>query len=230
MEFVQKGKKASYAASFSYLNIDDKNLKRIQESLKKFQAVSVREYHGLEILNKIGIQGTWVLDPVFLLSKEDWIKLMSPFTKTENFLLIYDFEKNNELKEFALQYAKEKNLRIYAINDTYPLNYVDKNFNNAGPREFISLIYHCDAFISNSFHGTAFSIIFNKPVFVFNRHRHKVNSRMESLMSMMNLKKFIIEDESMYQTALKANFNYGEINSIIKAETIKSKHFINQLL
>lgn len=108
MEFVQKGKKASYAASFSYLNIDDKNLKRIQESLKKFQAVSVREYHGLEILNKIGIQGTWVLDPVFLLSKEDWIKLMSPFTKTENFLLIYDFEKNNELKEFALQYAKEK--------------------------------------------------------------------------------------------------------------------------
>lgn len=230
LEFVHKGKKASYAASFSYLDIDDMNLKRIQKSLKKFQAVSVREYHGLEILNKIGVQGTWVLDPVFLLSQEEWIKLMTPFSKTEKYLLIYDFEKNKDLKEFALLYAKEKNLKIYAINDTYPLAYADRNFNNAGPKEFISLIYHCDAFISNSFHGTAFSIIFNKPVFVFNRHRHKVNSRMESLMSLFNLKNFIINDKSMYETSIKASIDYEEVNSIIKAETIKSKQFISQLL
>lgn len=155
---------------------------------------------------------------------------MTPFSKTEKYLLIYDFEKNKDLKEFALLYAKEKNLKIYAINDTYPLTYADRNFNNAGPKEFISLIYHCDAFISNSFHGTAFSIIFNKPVFVFNRHRHKVNSRMESLMSLFNLKNFIINDKSMYETSIKASINYEEVNSIIKAETIKSKQFISQLL
>lgn len=230
LEFVQKGEKASYAASFSYLDIDSNNLTRIQKSLEKFKAVSVREYHGLKILEKMNIPGTWVLDPVFLLSTENWKSLMSDFSKKEKFLLIYDFEKNALLKDFAIEYAKQKKLKIYSINDTYPLQYADRNFNNAGPKEFLSLIYNCDAFISNSFHGTAFSIIFNKPVFVFNRHRHKVNSRMESIMSLFELNEFIINDKTEFQKAINATFNFNKINSIKEKETTKSKQFIDQLL
>jgi hypothetical protein len=230
LEFVQKGEKASYAASFSYLDIDSNNLRRIQKSLEKFKAVSVREYHGLKILEKINISGTWVLDPVFLLSTKDWKKLMTNFCKTEKYLLIYDFEKNELLKDFAIEYAKQKNLKIYSINDTYPLPYADRNFNNAGPKEFLSLIYNCDAFISNSFHGTAFSIIFNKPVFVFNRHRHKVNSRMESIMTLFELNEFIINNKTEFKKAINTDFNFDQINSIKEKEIVKSKQFINLLL
>lgn len=230
LEFVKTGKKASYAASFSYLNIDAQNKARIRTSLESFAAVSVRESHGLNILNDMKIKGTWVLDPVFLLNRDEWKELMIPLSKTEEYVLVYDFEKNRELKEFAIQYAKEKNMKIYSINDTYPLPYANRNFGNAGPKEFLSLIYNCDAFISNSFHGTAFSIMFNKPVFVFNRHRHQVNSRMESIMTLFKLNNFILTDRTQYLTAINATFDFEQINKIIEQEVEKSIFFINSLL
>lgn len=228
LDFVRKGKKVSYAASFSYINIDGENKKRIKRLLDDFTAVSVREYQGVDILKEIGVESEWVLDPVFLLSIEDWKAIMCPFNKKEKYLLVYDFEKNKKLKDFALRYAKEHKLEIYSINDTYPLFYADKNFNNAGPIDFLTMIYNCDAFISNSFHGTAFSIMFNKPVFVFNRHRHKVNSRMESLMTLFGLSDCIEPSSDNIKVYCKY-FDYNRINSIIEKERKKSYSFITNL-
>lgn len=229
LDFVTKGKKASYAASFSYTNIDDNNKTRIKNLLKDFSAISVREYHGVNILSEIGIDSKWVLDPVFLISKNEWKTFIPAYNKKEKYLLIYDFEGNTSLKKFAIDYAKEYDLKIYSINDTYPRLYADKNFNGAGPIEFLTMIYHCDAFISNSFHGTAFSIIFNKPVFVFNRHRHKVNSRMESLMTIFQLKECIEPDSSQIKY-INNYFDFKKINQILDSERNKSLNFINALL
>lgn len=143
-----------------------------------------------------------------LLSAEQWEEMMVPTASTEDYLLIYDFEDNQELKLFAKEYARRHNLKIYAIADTYPLLYADKNFMKAGPKEFVSMIYHCKAFISNSFHGTAFSILFNKPVFVFNRHRHKVNSRMQSLMTLFGLNDCILTSQKEWEAAYDYPFNF----------------------
>lgn len=230
LDFVKKGYKASYAASFSYLDIDSENKARIKTSLDNFDAVSVREVHGLSILKDMEIEGTWVLDPVFLLSAEQWEEMMAPTASTEDYLLIYDFECNQELKLFAKEYARRHNLKIYAIADTYPLLYADKNFMKAGPKEFVSMIYHCKAFISNSFHGTVFSILFNKPVFVFNRHRHKVNSRMQSLMTLFGLNDCILTSQKEWKAAYDYLFNFSYINSIKETELVKSKAFIDNLL
>ena len=57
---------------------------------------------------------------------------------------------------------KKYGLKIYSINDALPRFYADKNFTNVGPKDFIGLIYNCSLFLSNSFHGTAFSLIFHK--------------------------------------------------------------------
>ena len=230
LEFVKQGHKASYAASFSYLNIDTRNKVRIKKSLETFDAVAVREYHGLNILESMNIKGTWVLDPVFLLSAEQWKQLMVSEIIKEDYLLIYDFERNEELKHFAKEYAHGNHLKIYAIADTYPLLYADKNLMKAGPKEFVSMIYYCKAFISNSFHGTAFSIIFNKPVFVFNRRRHKVNSRMESLMTLFNLKNCILNTTEEWENAYSFKFDYDQINNIKQRELAKSKEYLDKLL
>lgn len=230
LDFVKKGAKASYAASFSYLNIDNNNLERIKRFLSTFKAVSVREYQGLEILNKIGIKGMWVLDPVFLLTVEKWKELMADFKKTEPYLLVYDFEGSKFLKDFAKDYARRNGLKIYSITDTYPRLYADKNFNSAGPREFLSLIYYCDAFVSNSFHGTAFSIIFHKPVFVFNLNRHKVNSRMQSLIKLFQLEDSIITDDADYERAMNATFDFHAIDRIKDKNLSTSELFLKSLL
>lgn len=230
LDFVKKGSKASYAASFSYLDIDNVYLERIRHSLSTFKAVSVREYQGLDILNKIGIKGTWVLDPVFLLPIDKWKSLMTDFKKKEPYLLVYDFEGDSELKNFARKFAKSKNLKIYSINDTYPRLYADRNFNSAGPREFLSLIFNCDAFVSNSFHGTAFSIIFHKPVFVFNRHRHKVNSRMQSLMKLFGMENCIINSDADYSKAMNVVFDFTAIDTIKEKKLSISELFLEEVL
>jgi hypothetical protein len=230
LEFVKQGRRASYAASFSYLDIDEGNLKRISDSLHKFTAISVRERHGLELLSQMGLNGTWVLDPVFLLPVTEWECLANIEIPSDKYLLVYDFERNSALQNFARIYAQRKGLKIYSINDTYPLPYADRNFNCAGPREFVGLIRQCAAFVSNSFHGTAFSILFHKPVFVFNRHRHKVNSRMESLLGLFELDDCLINSQECAEKALERKFDYDKIENIKKRELAHSMNFLEKLL
>lgn len=230
LEFVPQGaKKASYAASFSYIDIDDDNRKRIAKSLESFDAVSVREYHGLEILKNMGIKGTWVLDPVFLLPVKQWYEFAKKSkvqTSGEPYLLVYDFEGNRLLKECAKMYAQEHGLKIYAITDTYPQWYADKNFCKAGPVEFVRLIEGCEAFMSNSFHGTAFAIIFHKPLFVFERHRHAVNSRMESLLALFNMNDRIVTDIESLDVQ---EIDWNSVEEIQKEYYAESVTFLNDL-
>ena len=235
LEFVNEGKKASYAASFSFLDIDEDNRRRIAKSLSSFDGVAVREYQGRELLQTMGIESTWVLDPVFLLSvkawtdfynygKCDYIELLQ-----ESYLLIYDFEGNQVLKSFATDYAKRNNLKIYAITDKYPLRYADKNFKTAGPIDFVRLIANCKAFISNSFHGTAFSIIFHKPVFVFNRHRHKVNSRMKSLLTAFDLNDCLLDSEEKKCFAMDKQFDWEAVDKSKEEMLEKSVEYLRTL-
>ena len=235
LDFVKKGKKASYAASFSYLDIGEDDRKRISQSLKTFDSVAVREYQGQELLDSMGINSTWVLDPVFLLSVEDWNRLVDSRICTydrqlkEPYLLVYDFEGNNELKSFAIEYAKLKNLKIYAITDKYALRYADKNFKKSGPIDFVRLIANCKAFVSNSFHGTAFSIIYHKPVFVFNRHRHQVNSRMESLLTAFELKDCLLDTEEKREKAFTKEFDWMKIDKIYDEKEEISISYLSSL-
>ena len=230
LEFAPKGtKKASYAASFSYLHIDEVNKQRIAKSLKTFDAVSVREYHGLEILKSMDVKGTWVLDPVFLLSVQHWhefAKGSKSQTSNEPYLLVYDFEGNKLLKECAKEYARKHGLKIYAITDTYPQLYADRNYSKAGPVEFVKLIEGCEAFMSNSFHGTAFSILFHKPLFVFERHRHAVNSRMESLLTLFEMKDRIVIDKRSLNAQ---EIDWKKVEDIRQRELVKSVSFLHDL-
>lgn len=238
LDFVREGKKASYAASFSYLDIPPEHFARIQQSLEMFDGLSVREYHGVDLLRKMGLKGEWVLDPIFLLNKEDWEVLLKRKDVLNNqyeemakdyYLLVYDFEGDERLKRFALEYAKYHRLKLYAITDRFPLRYADRNFKQAGPADFVRLIKGCSAFVSNSFHGTAFSILYQKPVFVFNRQRHRVNSRMESLLTLFELKDCLIEGEDSYGLLMKKEFDWRRVEDILEAMRLQSRNYLKSL-
>jgi hypothetical protein len=222
-------KKISYAASFSATDIKKEHQLLIQLKLKKFNNISVREHHGLQILESMNLKGIWVADPVFLLTKEHWGNLLKSFKKKEKYILIYDFERNRLLKEFARYLAKLKDLKIYSVNDTYPLLYADRNFNNAGPLDFITLIYNADYFISNSLHGTLFSILFEKDFFVFGRTRHKVNSRMESILKLVQLEDRYITSNKDFPNAFH-KIDYKYVNQILLRHIAASKEYIDQAL
>ena len=230
LDFVKQGDKASYSASFSYTEISEEWREKIAIWLKDFKKIAVREYHGVDILKSMNLDGTWVLDPVFLLPINKWKEIMVPIKNKEPYILVYDFESNKEIERFCKEYAKEKGLKIYSINDTYPKLYADRNFSSAGPREFLSLIYNCDAFVSNSFHGTAFSIIFGKPVFVFNRKRHKVNSRMESLTKMFEIEDCIVHECFEIGKYINMSFDTNRIKDIYDRRLAISIDYLKTIL
>jgi hypothetical protein len=215
--------RASYAASFSISSIPNKHEPFVMEMLSKMDCISVREKTGLDILNTLGIQGGInVIDPVFLLNKTQWDELTYPICK-DGYVLVYDQEDSEEIKKTACNIASEKNLRIIAFRDLYTRNYASEQIRNAGPREFLSYIKGAKYVITNSFHCTAFSLIFERDFFVVARTRQMVNSRMKDLLNLLLLQERYIKDETDISYS---NINYKEVSKKLHDRISQSKDYI----
>lgn len=193
LDFVPDDKiKASYAASFATNMIAEDYKNRITNWLKRLDYVGIRETSGVKLAKNLGIKkAIQVLDPVFLLEKSEWDKLAENSmieVNNEKYLVVYDFDNNYKIKKICLELAKKLNLKIYSF---FKNDYSDKIINNYGPIEFLSIIKNSDFVISNSFHGTAFSIIYEKPFFVINR-KENLNSRMIDLLTLLGLEERMI--------------------------------------
>lgn len=229
LQFAPKNTiKASYAASFS-ISVLEESIKPIAKTwLKSLDYIAVRETTGLAILEDLNIhKGIQVVDPVLLLGREYWSQIASKKLIKGNYLLVYDFEKNSEIQLLAKRIAREKNLNIVSITDFYKLDYADVSINYAGPQEFLSLIKNCDFFISNSFHGTVFSMIFRKDFYTFNRLVHKVNSRMSDLLASVGLSDRIITPTSSDFQITPVDYSQYK-NILYNIE--KSKQYINSII
>lgn len=211
LEFAHAGAvRASYAASFATDNIPT-DVKRLMTGwLKKLDFISVRESSGLKILCDLGIGGgTEVLDPVFLLETKEWESLAtaqvgirdldfasnesvrqdtgvkerfnSDSTVQKPYLFLYDFDRSQTVEIFAKKLAKAYGWEIWSI---LPCGYADRIFAGAGPLEFLALIKNAAFVLSNSFHATAFSLIFQKQFFVFERLEN-INARMRDLLKVV---------------------------------------------
>lgn len=190
LDFVPEGKrKVSYAASFAVDTLETDDANRIGEWLRGFDLISVREKSGIELLAQMGLESVQVCDPVFLLGKEHWIRFIRK-NKRQPYCFVYDFDGNEKLWEMAVLIAKQNDLRIVSA---FRNEKADKVLADMGPMEFVDILYHADIIISNSFHATAFSIIFEKEFYVVNR-KDAINTRMWDLLSDLKLSERLISD------------------------------------
>lgn len=226
LDFVPSGcKKASYAASFATDDIESAWKNQITKWLSGLDYISVREKSGVEILNKLGFsRQVQVLDPVFLLDVNDWKKIEKKVVGSEHYILVYDFDHNDELKKLALRAAKEKRCKIYSV---LPCKYADKSFEQEGPRAFINLVNNAQMVISNSFHATAFSVIFKKQFVVFER-AEKINTRMQDLLALFGLDRQLVRTCNKKLDDLYTTYDFAESKI---AESINwSKQYIDTVL
>lgn len=244
-------KKITYAAS-PPLDYIDKNLySKIQQRLKSNTSLSVRESSGLDILKKILTYKTndsklhnlansaqVVLDPVFLLSKDDWTKQFNLKNKYDfEYVFAYMLGFNNEQRHFITKFCKDNKLKLITIPfllNRY--NFHDKKFGDilfpdAGPIDFLSLLYNAKYVFTDSFHATIFSIIFNKEFFVFKINRNYSFSRIYDILKICSCKNRLIDcsknqtkEENINMT--KQKLDYEKINKIISKEKDKSIKFL----
>ena len=226
LDFVPNNKiRASYAASFATETFPKELEDKTSNMLKRFDYISVREKTGLDILKDMGIKnGVQVLDPVFLLDKEHWEKMCIDINSTQKYLLVYDFDNNPLIKEIAIKIAKEKKLKIYTI---FKSNYSDKVISQMGPLEFISYIKNAEFIISNSFHGTAYSLIFEKEFIVTNRV-DKINTRMRDLLNEIGISERLVSNIDEVNCLEK--LNYSDIKDNIDKLIKQSKLYLDKVI
>lgn len=230
LRFVKNAKKISYAASFGETSMEKDFLDSLKNHLDDFSFISVRENSGVDMLKLIGIDAVQVLDPVFLLSSHHWeifSRISNRYKKYNNYVLVYPMSVTDIafIVDFAQEIARKTNNSVVVIGKNKPKqDYYQVN--NATPQDFVSLIKHASYIVTNSFHATAFSIIFNKEFFICGKEAIP-NTRINSLLELTHLSERYINVEKHKLTYEK--IKYELVNPILKDALSSSKFFLNSV-
>ena len=224
----EKIRRFSYAASLGVNEISDKQEAFMKKMLDKFEAISVREESGLNILMKAGIKAQRDVDPVFLLNHSEWVHNLDLSLTKNNYILVYDFTHDDiKIKEFVQDLSHKMRLKILAINDYENTPYADVQINNAGPIEFLQYLINARYIVANSFHATAFSLIFHKDFAIFPLISQSNPSRITDLLRNIGLiNHFQPKDVSVIDENIKWDIVDKKLNSDIEI----SKQYLKGLI
>ena len=180
LDFANNSKiKLSYGASLGHNKIPNSIKEVYSAHLKSFNAVSVREQNMVDLFESISpVNVEWVVDPVFLLGKEEWNDAISnTININEKYVFCYFLGHNKKERKIVNEFARKKSLKVVTIQDLmmeYGVklneNFADIKLKNVNPGEFLYLIKNAEYVFTDSFHATAFSLIYQKQFFVFNRY------------------------------------------------------------
>ena len=227
LNFAQKTPKISYASSFGRNNISKDELENIKNELKKFQKISVREASAKKIIKEIiGLCPELVLDPVFLLEKSEWDNRRKV---NENlpprYIFVYSMEKSCLLEQMVIVLKQQYEIPVIVVRGGGKAGCIAGQEDDAcGPRDFLEYIYNAEFVITNSFHGVAFSIIFEKKFYVI-AHSAR-NARIESLMELVGKEKSIICNEIGVANKQENLIDGQECGSLLYNMKLNSKAYL----
>ena len=191
LEFVENSsKKISYAPSMGVDSLAEQHILKVEKAIRTFHAISVREQKGVDLLQPYcNKKIKCVCDPVFLLERDYYDYLCQKETKFKYIFLyvIGSARKNQSIIRFAEQTATEKHLKlIYLIDgNTTFYSIKGKDVKGSSVEDFLSYIKNAEFVISNSFHATAFSVLFSKQFVSF--PKEETNSRLTNILQELSL-------------------------------------------
>lgn len=211
LEFANHSR-ISYASSLGLDAIPDDLKVTYTENLRLFQSRLVREKKAKNVLETLGVGPcTTVLDPCFLLSQNDWNKLTKD-DKIGDYILYYAFDSGSLSKFYGQYHNQIDGYKIIKLGGGIKIqDFISPSVSvkyTTGPLDFISLIKNAKLVVTDSFHATVFSIIFNTPFVVFLRNRPGKDERIQELLQLFHLENrefstlttqdlFVLESEYM---------------------------------
>lgn len=195
--FAPKQKRFSYAASFGADSCPNWNKRIIRKYIRDMRSVSVRENIGITLASEFGCVSVLKhIDPVFLLSTEDWDELIESndekkyqfafFLNSPSELALAHIKKMRECSDVEL---------LYGPYQFETLDNIGAQYIGFPPKRFLALIKNAEKIYTDSFHSTAFAIIFSKQFYVYERayqHTSTQNNRIESLLECFGLQNRLV--------------------------------------
>lgn len=231
LSFTPKGKKRiSYASSFGVTRIPTQYADKFKKLLNGLDFISVREEAGVKIVEEVAQRkAELVLDPTLLLDKQEWKKCSSGYNpNNEGYVLIYEVHPSEKIQQLALDYAQKNTLPVYRVGVRGMFNWETKGITNLvdiGPADFVSLFENADIVFTNSFHGTAFSVNLGRNFYTVLSRDGKKNSRMTSLLSILNLDSRIIYQEDEEKISY-TKYDVSKVQEILQTEREKSIEYL----
>ena len=222
-----QARKIAYAASMGSIDVKEDEKEVLRRHLQGFEAISVREESLKEWLTSLSIQSQIVCDPVFLLGKEVWLSLADKASEQpayQHYILVYNLLGQTSTVKFAERLSKEKNLPIVEVNKKYvPFTSSRRYCRTARVEYFLSLLAHADYVVSNSFHGVALSVIFQKQFFAVGMGQRA--GRVTSLLSSLNI-------PERYTDVWRPvpPIDYTVVNPLLSDKVISSTTFIQDTI
>lgn len=237
----QKGiKRISYAVSFgvSDWEFNEEDTRLCSSLAKKFDAISVREDSGITLVNDyLGMNAIHVLDPTLLLPREHYLRIVKDEKQSKS---------QGELKTYILDKTEEKLAIVNALEVKLGLKHFEvlpkkrlgldkvedaRDFVYPNPAKWLRGYQDAKFVVTDSFHGTAFSILFNIPFIAIGNKRRGM-ARFESLLKMFGLEDRLITNlENLdVETFIQREVDWETVNSILQKERKKAMNFLKDNL
>lgn len=199
----------SYAASMGIIDLTEHDIATLQQYLQRFDTILVRENSLKSLINKLNIPAEVVLDPTLLLTQEAWGALLptSPYRKKQ-YVLYYELIPSPSALAFAQEQANAMQCDLLVMDAVIHTIPRFGHISTASPIEFLHAIRDAKYIVATSFHGTAFSIIFEKQFITIGLHTNA--DRVKTL-----LKHLHIEDHYHPTPTMAPTIDYAIINPFL---------------
>lgn len=237
LTFAPAGRKRiSYASSFGVSQIPDYAIPYYREKLRDFDSIGVREKDAVSLVETLsGKKAEWVLDPTLLLAKTEWLQIAKPLSVDieDNYILLYELTLCPYIRQLADYFRKATGWQIIRICQS--ASRVDKeeriiNIRDAGPSEFLTLFANAALVITNSFHGSAFSINFQRAFYTILPLRKQNNSRQRSLLEKFGLNDRLLVEGAAFPDVSTLAVDYESVNIRLEKERAKSIQFLRDAI
>ena len=236
LPFVEnKSKKGSYGPSLAVKSLSDEKEKEYRKKLSNFSFLSCREQDGAQLLSRITQKEVkCVLDPTLLLSAKEWGKYCEFEIPKEPYILVYFLGEKSEHRRAVEKIQKLTNWKIISL----PAAYLEMENNDykkgwGGPKEFLSSIRGAALICTDSFHGTMFSINFQRNFFSFckssDSEESSENSRLYSALNIFGLSNRIIHNMDNL-TAEDISIDYKNVIPILEEQRRDSIEYLENML
>lgn len=239
LEFCSdKTRRVSWASSFGVSEIPQEQIAGTKKFLSEMDYISCREESGVNIVQSLTSKKAFhVCDPVLMFDGDGWSKIVPPnVLYDDDYIFAYFLGANLDHRKCVERFAKETGLKIVTLRHLDQYIPEDEKFGDyapydISPEKFVNLIRGAKYVCTDSFHGTCFSIIFQKPFTVFNRYNENAkisrNTRIESL-----CKKIGVEDRRFCDKALsfEDSIDYGIVNAKLQNWREDSEAYLREAL
>jgi hypothetical protein len=229
-DLIEVKRKITYGASMGVIDVDLKDKDYLKRMLRNFNAISVRE-EELKLLVDDIIEDnvSLVLDPVFLLKKEEWAMLHTrviPFFQ-EKYIFFYQLMPSKESIDFVQRLEEFYGYKVVETRGRVePMLFGNRYFQTASPLDFLMLIQNAEIVVSTSFHGVAFSLLFEKQFYALGMNNN--SGRVQSLLNKLNISERLLANTN--QVSFEEKINYQSVN-LRKQELIsQSKNYLIRAL